>query len=261
MGFDYRPFENLRFAVGVQDSEAWDVALPDKGFFDPSMGIENSPYKDRWEPYDTYLEIKNLFFSSLTLKVGRQLILYGDERIIGTGSPSNTVAWIWDAAKISYKFKNGFFDVFLGKTVLHEPDRFSLTHRHGFEGAGFYSHVDLPERFFNIALEPFFIAKNDDHDRYKSEDTRSGDFNSFYVGLRSYGNDFKGFDYDLSFVSQRGDFAYDDIEAYGYHFLVAYNFKEIILRPRISLVFNYASGDDDPHDGKQKTFDGVFGQT
>ena len=103
------------------------------------------------------------------------------------------------------------------------------------------------------------MTKEDGHNRYKSESGRKGDLNSYYVGLRSCRNDFKGFDYDLTFITQRGDFSRDEIKAYGYHLFLGYNFKNINLKPRLSMEYSFASGDSDPHDGDHETFDGAFG--
>ena len=258
-GFDYRPFQNIHLALWMQDSEVWDIALPDSAFYKGTFGMEHNPNKDRWELWDAYLEVKGLFDLPLTFKGGRQRIYYGNKRIFGPGQWGNTGRWIWDAAKFSYKFKGGFVDAYYGRTQLHEPGEFSLNHRHGFESAGFYSHFELPGSLFNIVIEPFFMTKDDDHNRYKGEDQRMRNLDSYYLGLRSCRKNIKGFDYDLTYISQRGDFAHDDIEAYGYHLLLAYNFKKISIKPRISIEYSFGSGDSNPNDGDHETFDGAFG--
>jgi len=258
-GFDYRPSKKIHLALWMQDSEVWDIALPCKVFYKKKFDMEHNPNKDRWELWDAYLEIKDIFDIPLTVKGGRQRIFYGDNRIFGPGQWGNTGRWIWDAAKLSYKFTRGFVDAYYGRTLLHEPGKLSLDHRHGFESAGFYSHFELPESFFNIVLEPFFMTKDDDHNRYKGEDIRMGDLNSYYVGLRTCRKDIKGFYYDLTCIIQRGNFAHDDIEAYGYHLLLAYKFKKIGIKPRISVEYSFGSGDSDPNDGDHETFDGAFG--
>ncbi|MDY6861511.1 MAG: alginate export family protein [Thermodesulfobacteriota bacterium] len=258
-GFDYSPSKKIHFALWIQDSEVWDIVLPDSEFYKGTFGIEHNPNKDRWELWDTYLEVQELFDLPITFKGGRQRIFYGNKRIFGPGQWGNTGRWIWDATKLSYKFKGGFMDAYYGRTQLHEPGEFSLNHRHGFESAGFYSRFQLPKKFFNIALEPFFMTKDDDHNRLKGEDGRNGDLDSYYLGLRSCRKDIKGFDYDFTYICQRGDFAHDDIKAYGYHLLLAYNFKKMRIKPRISIEYSFGSGDSDPNDGDHETFDGAFG--
>ncbi len=258
-GLNYRPSSKIHMAVWMQDSEVWDIALSDDAFYKNNFGMEHNPNKDRWELWDTFLEVKGILSLPVSLKAGRQRIFYGNKRIFGPGEWGNTGRWIWDAAKISYKFKTGFVDGYYGKTQLHEPSEFSLDHRHGFESAGFYSHFKLPDPLLNFVLEPFFMTKTDDHDRYTGEDKTAGDLDSFYAGIRICRKELMGFDYDFTFITQSGDFAEDDIDAYGYHILLGYNFKKISMTPGISVEYSYGSGDSDPDDGDHETFDGAFG--
>jgi len=258
-GFDYRPSSKVHLAFWMQHSDAWDNSLADGAFYNKKFDLEHNPNKDRWELWDSYLEIKEVLDLPLAIKGGRQRIFYADNRVFGPGEWGNSGRWIWDAVKLSWNFKGGFVDAYYGRTQLHEPNEFSLNHRHGFESAGVYSHFTLPEKFFKITLEPFFMTKKDNHNRYKGEDLRMGYLDSYYCGLKACGKDIKGVDYDFTFITQNGDSAHDDIKAYGYHLLVAYNFKEINLKPVISVEYSFASGDSNPHDGDHETFDGAFG--
>lgn len=258
-GFEYHPWKNIQLALWMQDSEVWDNALSEDAFYNDTFGMENNPNKDRWELGGAYVDIKEIAALPLTFRGGRQRIAYGDKRIFGPGDWGNTGRWIWDATKLSYKCTQGFVDVYYGRTALHDPDKFSLTHRHGFESVGMYGHFQLPGYLFHIIAEPFFMTKADDHDRYQGETGRRGDLNSYYLGLRSCRSDFEGFDYDLTFVAQRGDFADDDIRAYAYHLLLGYQVKDLRFKPRLSIEYSFASGDSDPYDGDHETFDGAFG--
>lgn len=258
-GLDYNPFKNIHLALGIQHSEVWGLALEERDFFSAKFDREHNPYEDSWELYNTYLEIKGLLSQPLNMKVGRQLISYGDKRIFGAGQWGNTGKWIWDAAKLAYKFEDGFVDAYYGKTMIHDPDVFSLDHNHGFESLGFYSHFELPESVLSVVFEPFAITKDNDRDTYRGEDGQIGDLNSYYVGMRIYGKDLKGFDWDVTYITQNGDYSNDNIDAYGYHLLLAYNFKQIAFKPRPSIEYSYASGDSDPTDGEYETFDGAFG--
>ncbi len=258
LGFDYF-YKNIHLKLWGQDSEAWDIAIPDKAFFNKTFNMENNPNKDRLELWESYFEINKIFHKNLKLKAGRQRIYYGDKRVFGPGSWGNSGRWIWDAIKISYKFKIGFIDMYYGKTMLHDPEKFSLNHRHGFKSIGMYSHFTLPKNFLKINIEPFFMTKTDNHNRYKSEDGKFGDLKSYYIGTRIYKNKLKNFDFDFLYIVQRGDLADDNIRAYGYHALIGYNLKNICLNPKISVEYSYGSGDKNPHDGKHETFDGAFG--
>ena len=82
--------ENIHLSLGIQDSRAYGVALPDKVFYKPGLSLEHNPYKDYWEPFDIYVEIKNLLSRNLSIKAGRQIIGYGDNRIFGRSQWGNT---------------------------------------------------------------------------------------------------------------------------------------------------------------------------
>jgi hypothetical protein len=260
LGYLWRPYKNVLLSVGIQDARVYDMALPDDAFYNARLGLEHSPNEDFFELFDTYLEIKGLYSPELSLKAGRQTIAYGDNRVFGTGQWANTGRYIWDAVKLSYKVEDSFIDTFYGRNIVHEPARFSLKHRHFFEAFAIYSHFPVQMQDKELYLEPFFVTKWDDHANFRSEDDTFDDFRSYDCGFRSYGELSPGFDYDLTFVWQLGDWGNDDLRAYGCHVLAAYRFSKVPWEPRISVEFSYASGDDNPEDGERGTFDGVFGE-
>ncbi|MBW2100403.1 MAG: alginate export family protein, partial [Deltaproteobacteria bacterium] len=259
LGMDYRPTENIHVAVWGQHADVWDLGFKESDFYNSTCDQEHNPYKDHRELYNTYLEVRQILDQPLSMKAGRQIISYGNKRIFGPGQWGNSGKWIWDAVKLSYKFGDGFVDAYYGRTMLHDPEQFSLNHAHGFESYGLYSRFKLPQGLLGIAAEPFFFTRENDRDRYKCEDGQWGNFDSYYLGCRIFKMNLNGFDSDLTFVKQEGDFANDDIDAYGYHFLLAYNFGQLDFKPRIGFEYSYASGDSDPNDGEKETFDGAFG--
>lgn len=234
------------------------MALDEKNFYKVSLGRQNNPYEDRWEPFNTYILFKNFFSLPLSLKAGRQLIYYGDKRIFGPGMWGNSGRWIWDAVKTSYKFNFGFIDAFYGKTMIHDPDKCSIEHKHNFESIGVYSHFDLPVDS-KIAIESFAMTKKSNGNELKGEDGKFSEIDSYYLGIRAFGKNIYNFDWDATFIQQFGDYANDNIEAYGYHLLLTYNFNETPFKPRLSIEYSFGSGDGDSTDGDNETFDGAFG--
>jgi hypothetical protein len=249
----------IHLTVWMQHSDFWGMALPNRAFYSEKIGCQHNPNKDPWELSDTYLEIKRPFDAPLAVKGGRQRIVYGNKRIFGPGRWGNTGRWIWDALSISYMYMKGFFDVYYGRTVIHDPYKFSLTHRHFYESFGCYSHFALPKEFYEIVFEPFFMTKRDNHDKYKSEKGAFGDLDAYYAGIRVCRKDMKGFDMDMTYVGEFGKYSNDEFRAYGYHLLLGYNFKGVDIGPRFTVEYSFGSGDSDPTDGKHETFDGAFG--
>jgi len=257
MGINYWYSPKFHLSLWMQDSRVWDNEIPDEAFYKYNFNREHNPYKDYFELWDSYIEIISPFDLPISLKAGRQRIYYGDKRIFGPGEWGNTGRWIWDAIKIAFKFNNRFFDIYYGRTEIHDPDDFSLTHRHGYESIGFYGHFPL---FHNlITIEPFSMTKKDSHERYKSETGEIGDLDSYYMGFRGYIKNLKGIKCDFTYIIQRGNYSEDDIDAYAYHFLIGYKFSILPWKPEISAEYSYASGDSNPEDGEHETFDSAFG--
>ncbi len=259
LGMDFFPTKKIHLAVWGQHAEVWNIGFKDSDFYNSNFDQENNPYKDHWELYNTYVEVKQILNQPLDIKAGRQIIAYGDKRIFGPGQWGNSGKWIWDAVKLSYKLGGGFVDAYYGRTMLHDPDQFSMENAHGFESYGLYSHFNLPQNLMGMGFEPFVLTKDNDRNLYKGEDGQWGDFNSYYLGCRIFKTNLNRFDADLTVVKQEGGFANDDIDAYAYHLLLAYNFDDLDFNPRISVEYSYASGDSNPNDNKNETFDGVFG--
>jgi hypothetical protein len=250
--------KHIDLSFGIQHAAAWDLNLTNNDFYNKIFGLKNNPYKDYLEPFNTYIEIKNLYYNHLSIKIGRQQMYYGNKRVFGPGNWGNTGRWIWDEIRTNYVFKRGFFDAYYGKTVLHQFNKLSLLHRHGYESYGFYSSFKIFDKY-KIAIEPFAMTKKDHHNRYIGKNKMRGDLDSYYYGARLFGKNIYNFQFDLTYIKQKGDYSHDDIDAYGYHILLGYHFNNLYFKPFLSGEFTYGSGDDNPKDNKRKTFDGAFG--
>ena len=210
-------------------------------------GIENNPQSDPLELGQTSLQYQN---TNLVAKIGRQAIAYGNKRVFGPGAWKNSGKWIWDAAKLRVKSGKNWLDVFHGKTKIHDPDEFSLTHRHGFTGSGLYGHYK-PARAWLI--EPMVFTKfNDDSLSYQEKDQLN-------YGARVVYKDY-GFKIDATALKQVGELTDNsgqnlDIDAYAYSLDATYRFS-----PQWMLGFThaFASGDDKSTAANER-FDGAYG--
>jgi hypothetical protein len=272
VGVDWRPNENVHIALWGQHATCWGTALPDSEFYSRTLRRENNPNKDYWELYTTFIELKNLFNAGLGVKAGRQILAYGNNRVFGPGQWGNSGRYIWDAVKLSWVHQRGFVDIFYGQNMLHEVRRSSLKHRHEFETIGMYAHYDILTEPLMLFIEPMLFTKRDRHSNYTGEKrsfTRQpdgkrvpyrlqGSLDVWYAGARLSGSHDSGFDFDATFLQERGDFAHDTVKACGYHLLVGYRVP-VRLNPRLSVEYSYASGDNNPQDGTRRTFHGAFG--
>ncbi len=135
----------------------WDLDIPDDDFYKYNFNREHNPYKDPMEIWDSYIELIEPANLPITIKAGRQRIYFGNNRIFGPGQWGNTGSWIWDAARANVKVPVGYLSAFYGRSEIHDPDDFSLNHRHGYECLGFYGHIKMPDNL--IFLEPFSMTK------------------------------------------------------------------------------------------------------
>jgi len=270
-GLDWYPSKHMHLALWGQHSQSWDAALPDSAFYQSDIQATNHPNRDHWELYTTFVELTDLFDSGIGIKAGRQTISYGDIRVFGPGEWGNTGVWIWDAVKLSWSFDRGFIDAYYGRTMVHEVRRFSLNHRHGYESLGLYGHLDLLKKPVTLFIEPMVFTKDDRHKNYTGEKKafyrqpdgtrvtykKQDDLDSWYGGARMLAS-FRGFELGGTFLQEKGRFARDDLNAYGYHSMLAYSFR-VPWKPRLAVEYSYASGDDNPNDANHETFQGAFG--
>ncbi|MDO9267255.1 MAG: alginate export family protein [Sulfurimonas sp.] len=250
LGLTYKFNDNLSAKVSMQDARVIDWGFKSSDWYNKEFGQVNSTQTDSFELSKTYLEYKN---ANITVTAGRQSISYGDARVYGPGEWKNSGKWVWDALKVSLKDGDNFLDFFYGATMLHDPDDFSLNHRHGYHGAGMYGHYVYKK---DAAFEPILS--------YKINDKRNEVYNSlesFYVGARVYDTDLESFFYDMTYIKSFGDYIQLNnetvsIDGVGYHAEGGYNFKEI--NTRLGLGYSFASGDN-PNTKENETFDAVFG--
>jgi len=223
-GLDWYPTDKIHVALWGQHAEAWDYALSDDDFYNSTFERINHPQKDRLELYETYVEVKDILNTGVGIKTGRQKIAYGDNRVFGPGEWGNSGRWIWDAAKLSWVFDRGFVDFFYGQTMLHEVNQFSLNHRHGYESFALYSHFELLQKPLKLVFEPMVFTKKDDHANYAGEVDKTPDnLDSWYVGAHLVAS-MHGWELEGTYLKEEGTFAKDDIDAYGYHAMLAYTF-------------------------------------
>ena len=254
-GFIYEHNEYIKFNLHIYDARVWGWSL-DQNDFVKNRGTSDEFVMDCYEEYlelfDAYIEVKNFFIKGLSSRIGRQNIWYGDRRIFGPGGWGNSIGWIWDAVRFSYKQGKNYIDLWYGQTKTKDPESFSVTHKHTFQGAGLYSHYKVGN---DGAVEPFFAWKNNlFHDVMPEEKT-------FYMGCRFYEKDFYGLNWDITYVTEFGDIGDNSVKAYGYVTKIGYRFRRMLWKPNIVLGRVFASGDNDPSDGTIKTFTRPFGST
>lgn len=279
IGLTVKPVDWLTVYVQGQDSREFHSDRPDYPGF---MGAEGD---DSFDLRQAYAEIT--FSKPVSLKVGRQVLSYGDERLIG-GFDWNNIGRTFDAAKLHIQQELWWADLFAASVVV--PERGSYNQSDLFNG----NETDRDQVFSGlyVSTTAIPIQTTDVYLLHLHENTSrfaalpNNDTNFFTLGFRVKSKpgafarteaqpdgkstaDGKsipapapapkaiGFDYDAEVAFQRGEVRGLDLTAAAVHAGVGYTF-DYAWKPRIGAEYNFASGDENPLDEDIETFQNLF---
>jgi hypothetical protein len=235
---------------------------------------------------DDPLDLRQLYVDfkagDTTVRAGRQLLAFGDERLVGP-LEWNNLARSFDAVRVTWPKLGGGVDAFVGSVVQIQPTARTGWHaNHSSTGdifAGVYSRFVAHE---TLKVEPYAFW------RHKKDDTLysvpgAGTARPYDVpqkvatlGLRWAGGPpekLDGFDYDGELVWQTGESrgrqpvgtalvfpgpAWIGHDAWALHAGVGFTTKAPGLPLRLYGEFNYATGDRNPADTKTQSFLNLF---
>lgn len=188
----------------------------------------------------------------LTLRVGRQELSYGTERLVSVREATN-VHRAFDAARALGAFAGWRVDGFFGRLVQNEIDRFDPwfqrdTNFWGVYGTGaIWSAAGMNLDVYYLGVERPDAA----FDQGTARELRHT------FGARLFG-ELEGLEYDLEGMYQGGEFGAHRIRAWAAASDAGYTFRTLPLSPRIGARANVASGDQDPRDRTLGTFNPLF---
>lgn len=207
----------------------------------------------------------------VSLKVGRQELSYGDERLVGAFDWDN-MGRVFDAAKLRYEHSKFWVDAFVGRVVIANDNQFDQPNWNDwFSGVYGSTRSIIPK----TELQLYFLADNAGVSSPKDV-TTAGRGNSprdiYTIGARfqTLPGKLHGWDLNGEFAGQFGDFEYApgtpgvvngrrlNQLAYATHLEGGYTFSATGLKPRLALGFDYASGDDNPNDNEHNTFVNLY---
>ncbi len=246
LGLDLKISEYLEVLAEYQVSEVTD----DPRSPDPSSSQDSADFQRLWA------EITPMGREGdrVALRVGRQNLDYGQQRLIGSFQFSN-VARTFDAFRARGWWGDFTLDGVLGYVVEHEDD-----HANDAIDDIALGLVQLQWRpTEKRVIEVYEILKFDQRrDQFLGDDGRRDDAEIFTTGARAEGPLLWGFDASLEGALQWGRIARDEVRAWAYHIRLGWETKELPVRVRLFLELNMASGDEEPGDGNAERFDNLF---
>lgn len=181
------------------------------------------------------------------LTVGRQLLNYGGQRILGPLDWTNN-SRNWDAVKLELGNARAKVDLFASTVVQADPLRRLDQPRRGFNIHGAYG--SLNKLVPHSTLEPYLLW-------------RTGNASIWTGGFRLASlpgaKALHGLDYQVETSRQWGRLAAINHQAWAVSTLAGRTIGTHDWKPRVSGEYNYASGDANPNDGTHRTFDHLLG--
>ena len=221
---------------------------------------------DRFDLNQAYLQLGSARDFPLTLKVGRQELTYGDERLVGAFDWNN-LARVFDAAKLRYETKDFWVDLFTSRVVVPDDNNFNVSNEYDtFSGIYASTKTLIPK----LETQVYFLARNTERG---SPTLQTGaliglpsprDIYTLGARVKSLPGQFKGWDYEGEGAYQFGRFKATaaskslDQEAFAVHVAGGYTWTKSNLLPRVGLEYNFASGDSSSTDSKHETFENLF---
>ena len=233
--------ERVKAYVELQDARNW--------------GTETSPTaNDRnVDLHQAFVNLPDLWLKGLSLQVGRQELIYGDERLLGALDWATT-ARSFDAGVARYAWRSGSLDA-LGALV---NDRKSAARGTGdviLSGAYARFLRGKPGRELDV-----YLLNLADGARIAAELGEPGGLDSSRyttTGVRARYGKTTGFLASGEGVLQFGHKGRDDHSAHALALVAGYVFDRS-HKPTLRFEFDQASGDGDAKDGKSKEFNNLF---
>ena len=221
-----------------------------------SSGDDHSknPGTDQFDLHQAYVSLGNAADFPLSLKVGRQELSYGDERLVGASDWSN-VPRAFDAAKLRFENSAFWADLFGGRVVIPRDHHFNVVDDYDWF-SGLYSSTKALIPWQETQL--YFLARN------SGVGAAATPRDIYTVGLRfkSLPKKLLGWDYALEIAKQYGNITVGgtrvDHDALAASVGGGFTWDEASVKPRLGLEYSYASGDGDSSDTENGTFENLF---
>ena len=249
--------------------ERYNATAPGKALAENDSGVDL---------HQAFLFVGNHKEFPVSLKIGRQELNYGDQRLVGPFKWNNTMR-TFDALKV--RWQNPLFgvDVFTGGLVYNDSNNLNKSNSQDhFSGAYF----NFPTLLKNEVTEGYFLARN--VERGIATDNWSGvaapfrfpgaqDTYTAGIRVKTKPNAYDPWDYGYELMYQFGNrtavfpattvaaaLAAPRLSHHAYAWVLqgGYTWTQSTLQPRLALIYSAGSGDKSATDTKSGTFQNLF---
>jgi hypothetical protein len=276
--------EKIRFRVGYTD-KWWSVLAEGRSSLVQSdqrwaytntpailgtrMRKGDGPEADNIDLHQAYVTVGNHKEFPLSVKVGRQELSYGEERLVGAFAWNN-IGRVFDAAKV--RWQNPWFgaDVFVSRVVIPEDGHFNVANDYDFFSGVYATSAKVPKHLLDV----YFLARNSSIEAISAQASpqfpqpSARDIYTFGLRLKSKPGELGNWDYSLEGAYQLGNFQDRrlvalgmprlDHEAYMVVLQGGYTFADWWATPRIGFEYAHGSGDSNPTNNTHGTFENLF---
>lgn len=219
----------------------------------PALGID----ENRFDFQQAFVDLSVLGDAvPLTLRLGRQELLYGRQRLVSPLDWANTRRR-FDGVKLFWRGAD--FDVDAWWTKVLVVDRSEGLHREPDEydeDRDFYGLYFTYKAVEDHGIDVYFLSQRRTDNAVNANGNR-GDLSLYHMGTRLWGKT-GPWDYETEWGGQWGKFAGETIQAWMFTADGGYTLADVPWSPRLGVGVDYASGDDDPTDNVHQTFNQMF---
>ncbi len=240
-----------------------------------TTGDERNPNIESDGPLDlhqAFVTVGNHKEFPVSLKVGRQEMAYGDERLVGAFAWNN-VGRVFDATKARWQTEHFTAEAFSGRVIIPDDNNFNKANDYDWFSGLYVTTKAVPKQ----TTEVYAFSRN----ASRGSPTALGvglaaplngpaprDIYTFGLRGKSNPGELGNWDYTYEFMAQFGHFndplraasgqASLEHEAFAMVINGGYTFTDAPWTPRLGLEYSYASGDSNPNDNKHETFENLF---
>ena len=247
LGVKFKPVDWLTFYAQGQDTREIGSERP------KVIGQLGAEGDDTFDLRQGYIEIGDPT-KGLSFKAGRQVLLYGDQRLVGPLDWANQ-SRTFDALKLRYQAPTWWVDAFTSSVVRFKDKEFNksdflddkATRNQFFSGL-----------YFSTTALDFQVTDLYAFELHEEAPKANTDFVTLGTRMMGDPKKFNGWDYETEMAVQFGDLRGKDLNAFAGHWGAGYNWMNSSWKPRLGIEYNFATGDGNAADGKIGTFQNLF---